>query len=85
MSNAQMADRAKKMLEMKNRETKRMSITALGVVGLRAGMMINIHFPSVPDEISKRQMVILDSVEHSFQDSDHTMQLEVRTFWRDTP
>lgn len=85
MSDAQMADRAKKMLEMKNRETKRMSITALGVVGLRAGMMINIHFPSVPDEISKRQMVILDSVEHTFQDSDHTMQLEVRTFWRDTP
>jgi hypothetical protein len=83
LSEAQMQDRANKMLEMKNRPSKKMSITALGVVGLRAGMMINIHFPSVPDEISKRQMVILDSVEHNFEDSTHTMQLEVRTFWRD--
>lgn len=83
LSGEQMQDRAKKMLEMKNREAKRMSITALGVVGLRAGMMINIHFPSVPDTISKRQMVILDSVEHTFEDDSHVMQLEVRTFWRD--
>lgn len=82
---AQMQDRANKMLEMKNRPSKRMSITALGVVGLRAGMMINIHFPSLPDEVSRRQMVLLESVEHIFEESSHTMQLEVRTFWRDVP
>lgn len=85
LSAAQMQDRANKMLEMKNRPSKKMSITALGVVGLRAGMMINIHFPSLPDEVSKRQMVLLESVEHTFEESTHTMQLEVRTFWRDVP
>lgn len=83
LSEAQMQDRANKTLGMKNRPLKKMSITALGVVGLRAGMMISIHFPSVPDSISKRQTVIVDSVEHTFEDSTHTMQLEVRTFWKD--
>ena len=83
MSNAQLNDRAAKMLQMKNRAMKAMSITALGVVGLRAGMMINIHFPSIPDEISRKQTVILDSVTHNFEDGNHTMTLEVHTFWRD--
>ena len=83
MSNEQLEDRAAKMLQMKNRALKAMSITALGVVGLRAGMMINIHFPSITDEISRKQTVILDSVKHNFEDGNHTMTLEVHTFWRD--
>jgi hypothetical protein len=83
MSNEQLNDRAAKMLQMKNRALKTMTITALGVVGLRAGMMINIHFPSIPDEISRKQTVILDSVTHNFEDGNHTMTLEVHTFWRD--
>ena len=85
LNNAQMRDRADKMLEMKNRPFKSMNISALGVPGLRAGMMITIHFPSLDDAVSKRQMVILDAVEHKFEDSTHTMELETRTFWRDTP
>ena len=82
MSEAQLTDRADKMLAMKDRPTKSMTITALGIVGLRAGMMINIHFPSIPDDISKKQTVILDSVTHNFEDGNHTMTLEVHTFWR---
>lgn len=85
MSTAKMKDKAKKLLEMKNRPFKTMRINALGVVGLRAGMMLTIHFPSLDDEVSKRQRVVIDSVEHTFQDGDHNMSLEVRTFWRDTP
>lgn len=85
MNDAQMQDRANKMLEMKNRPFKTMNITALGVSGLRAGMMVTIHFPSLDDEVSKRQMVILDAVEHRFEDCTHTMELETRTFWKDTP
>ena len=80
----QIQDRANKMLEMKNRPLKTMNISALGVVGLRAGMVITIHFPSLNDSVSKRQMVILDAVEHKFEDSVHTMELETRTFWRDS-
>lgn len=85
LNSAQMQDRADKMLEMKNRPFKTMNISALGVPGLRAGMMITIHFPSLDDAVSKRQMVILDAVEHRFEDCVHTMELETRTFWRDTP
>lgn len=84
IQNAQLQDRADKMLEMKNRPLKTMNISALGVVGLRAGMVITIHFPSLDDEVSKRQMVILDSVEHKFEDCNHTMEIETRTFWRDS-
>lgn len=83
LTNAMIDDRASKMLLMKNRPLKTMTITALGIVGLRAGMMINIHFPSIPDEISRKQTVILDSVTHNFEDGCHTMTLEVHTFWRD--
>lgn len=85
LSTAQMQDRANKTLEMKNRPFKTMNISALGVPGLRAGMMITIHFPSLDDVVSKRQIVILDAVEHHFEDSVHTMELETRTFWKDTP
>lgn len=84
IQDSQMQDRADKMLEMKNRPLKTMNISALGVVGLRAGMVITIHFPSLDDDVSKRQMVVLDSVEHKFEDSVHTMELETRTFWRDS-
>ena len=85
MNNEQMQDKADKLLEMKNRPFKTMRITALGVVGLRAGMMITIHFPSLDDDVSKRQQVVIDSIEHKFEDGVHTMDMEVRTFWRDTP
>ncbi len=85
MNEEQMHDKADKLLEMKNRPFKTMRISALGVVGLRAGMMITIHFPSLDDEVSKKQRVVIDSIEHKFEDGVHTMDLEVRTFWRDTP
>lgn len=85
MTNAMMDDKAKKLLEMKNRPFKSMSISALGVLGLRAGMMITIHFPQLLDSVSKSQKVLIDSIEHKFEDGVHTMSLEVRTFWRDTP
>lgn len=85
MSKEQMQDKADKLLEMKNRPFKTMRISALGVVGLRAGMMVTIHFPSLDDEVSKKQRVVIDSIEHRFEDGVHTMDLEVRTFWRDTP
>jgi hypothetical protein len=85
VNNEQMQDKANKLLEMKNRPFKTMRITALGIVGLRAGMMITIHFPSLDDEVSKRQQVVIDSIEHKFEDGVHTMDMEVRTFWRDTP
>lgn len=84
MTDAQMQDKADKLLEMKNREFKTMSISALGIVGLRAGQMITIDFQTLSDPVSKRQMVCVDSVTHNFEDSTHTMELEVRTFWRDS-
>jgi len=84
MTDAQMQDKADKLLEMKNREFKSMTISALGIVGLRAGQMLTIDFPSLADPVSKRQIVCIDSVTHNFEDSTHTMELEVRTFWRDS-
>lgn len=85
MTNAKMHDKARKLLEMKDRPFKSMSIEALGVLGLRAGMMITIHFPTLKDSVSRKQQVLIDSIEHKFADGQHTMSMEVRTFWRDTP
>ena len=85
MTNEAMKAKAERLLEMKDRPFKSMSIEALGVLGLRAGMMITIYFPNLKDEVSKKQQVLIDSIEHRFADGQHTMSLEVRTFWRDTP
>lgn len=85
MTTAQMQEKANRLLEMKDREFKSMNITALGIVGLRAGMMITLHFPTLQDPISKTQTVMIDSIDHTFEDNVHTMSLEVRTFWRDSP
>lgn len=84
MNAAQMQEKADNLLKMKNRPTRCLSIDCLGVAGIRAGMMVTINFPDLPT-VSKRQIVVLDSVEHHFEDSLHTMRLETRTLWENSP
>lgn len=84
MNSAQMQQKADNLLKMKNRAARSMTITCFGVVGIRAGMMVTLNFPSMPT-ISSRQLVVLDAVTHTFEQSVHMMELQTRTLWEDSP
>lgn len=84
MSSERMQEKADNLLKIKNRPTRALSIDCFGVVGIRAGMMVTINFPDLPS-VSKKQIVVLDSVEHTFEDGIHMMHLETRTLWENSP
>lgn len=74
---AQIEAQAKTMLKYYNRTLRTLSMDCLGVVGLRAGQMIFINIPALGD-ISLSKYVMLDRVEHTFENEAHTMQIETR-------
>ena len=84
MNSSRMQIKADNLLKLKYRPPRSLSISCLGVVGIRAGMMATIDFPSLPS-ISKKQQVILDTVSHTFEQSIHTMEITTRTFWDNSP
>ena len=75
LNTAQMASQAKTMLSYYNRRLRTLSVEALGVVGLRAGMMILMKIKDLGD-ISLDQYVLLEKVTHTFENDKHTMSFE---------
>lgn len=75
----QMRLRTAIMLCTKDCETRTIDITALGMIGLRAGMLVRINIPWLDTnyfgEISRSKLVYLDSVSHTFNEGEHTMTL----------
>lgn len=78
MNDAQMKAQAETTLAYYNREMKTLTISALGVLGLRAGQMIFLKVSSIPD-LTNGQYVLLEKVTHNFENSIHTMDLETWT------
>lgn len=59
-------------------EKRSINITTLGIVGIRAGMMVRIDMPWLDEyfgEICKSKLVFLDNVSHSWEEGTHTMTL----------
>jgi hypothetical protein len=78
-NNEQMIDRAAIELCTRDIEKRSISITTLGVTGLRAGMLVRINIPWLENyfgEISKSKLVYLDKVNHSWEEGTHTMSFE---------
>lgn len=62
-------------------EKRSININTLGMVGIRAGMMVRINVPWLVDyfgEISKSKLVYLDSVTHDWEEGTHTMSLSAQ-------
>lgn len=62
-------------------EKRSISITTLGMVGIRAGMLVRINVPWLSDyfgEVSKSKLVFLDSVSHDWEEGTHTMSLSAQ-------
>lgn len=55
-----------------NRPLQGLSLSALGVPGLRAGQMIYVNLPEL------RQFVMLEKVSHTWENDLHTMEIETR-------
>jgi hypothetical protein len=55
-------------------------MTARGIIGLRAGMLVRLYIPWLDTryfgEISKSKLVYIDSLSHSFSEGDHTMTIK---------
>ena len=75
VNDAQMKSQAETMLNYYNRVTRTLSVTSLGVPGLRAGMMIFLKISGFGD-MKMNQYVLLEKVTHTFANDLHTMDFE---------
>lgn len=71
LNTAQLAARAQETLKYYNRVRKTLSLSSIGVNGLRAGMMVRILIPEVA------AWVLIESITHTYVNDDHFMELEV--------
>ena len=75
VNTAQMEAQAAASLKYYNRRLRTLSVSSLGVPGLRAGMMVLMKVPGLGD-ISLDQYVLLEKVSHTWQNDVHTMDFE---------
>lgn len=72
---AQLTAMAQQTLRNANRRKRTLSVSCLGVQGLRAGQMIRMNVPMMGD-INLDQYVLLETVTHHYQQGTHTMSFD---------
>ena len=72
---AKMREQAETMLAYYNRRLRTLSVESLGVLGLRAGMMILIKIQGLGD-IDLDQEVMIEKITHTFENDKHTMSFD---------
>lgn len=72
---AQMNSQAEQTLSFYNRRRRTFSLSALGVLGLRAGQMLRVVIDNLGD-IDLNRIMLLERVTHTFVNDDHTMEIE---------
>lgn len=82
LNDAQIRAQASTMLAYYNRVLRTLSLESLGVPGLRAGQQVMINIKNMGD-LSLSQFVMLESVEHTWEEDKHLMKSETRplTVW----
>lgn len=75
LNDAQVQARAQASLDYYNRRLRTLKVSSLGVPGLRAGQMVLCKIPGLGD-INLDQYVLLEQVEHTWENGTHTMELE---------
>lgn len=75
VNDAQVAAQAEATLSYYNRRLRTLSVSSLGVPGVRAGSMVYMHVPNLGD-IDLDQYVLLEKVTHTWENNDHTMEFE---------
>ena len=77
LNSAQIAEQAKTSLEYYNKVRRTLPLSAMGIPGLRAGMMIRVMIEDL-DGINFAAWVLIESCTHSWQEGEHVMRLDVR-------
>lgn len=72
---AQLTAMAQQALMNANRRKRTLSVSCLGIPGLRAGQMIRVNVPMLGD-INLDQYVLLETVTHHYQQGVHTMEFD---------
>lgn len=75
MNDAQVKAQAAATLEYYNQRMRTLSVSSLGVLGLRAGMMLLMRVKGLGD-INLDQYVLLEKVTHTFKNDEHTMEFD---------
>lgn len=75
VNDAQMKAQAEASLSYYNRRMRTLKFSSLGVPGLRAGQMIYMRVPGLGD-LNLDQYVLLEKVEHTWENDVHTMEIE---------
>lgn len=79
LNEAQVKNLCKQYLKYYNRISKTVSIDAIGVPGLRAGMFVPISIKAI-DDLKKIVLLLVEKVTHTFEGDSHTMSIEVKDF-----
>ena len=79
LNEAQIDELCANYLTYYSRVLQTISIDALGVPGIRAGMIIPVKISAVKD-LATQRLLIAESVTHNFESDDHTMSIEVKNF-----
>lgn len=79
LNEAQIKELCKQYLQYYNRISKTISIDAIGILGLRAGMFVPIRIKSI-DDFKKMAILLTEKVTHTFEGNRHTMNIEVKDF-----
>lgn len=74
-NDAQIQEQAKVSLQYYNQRMRTISVSSLGVPGLRAGQMVLMKVPDLGD-INLDQYVLLEKVTHTWKNETHTMEFE---------
>ena len=77
LNDAQAAAKAQAMLSYYNRRWRTLKVSALGLLGLRAGQMLMMDVPYLGD-IHLFGLVLLEKVTHTFEHDVHTMDFDVQ-------
>lgn len=79
LNEAQIDEMCKQYLQYYNRVLQTITIDAIGIPGLRAGMIIPVKLGTIK-ELSAVRLMLTEKVTHTFEDGGHTMSIEVKDF-----
>lgn len=79
LNEAQIKVLCNQYLKYYNRISKTITIDALGIPKLRAGMIVPIRIKEIGD-LKKTALLLTEKVTHTFQGDSHTMSIEVKDF-----
>ena len=79
MNAAQIEQMAQAYLTYYNRVKQTVTIDAMGIPGQRAGMIAPVQL-GMADSLSVSRLLLAEKVDHSIEDGQHTMTIEVEDF-----